>query len=223
VQFALRSDQHTIRLWLDPNEEGSSMAGNLKWWLVILCSVTGLGFAIAHGYIAQMWRIDAYKVSYSTDQHYRLKLLLGPALLAACAGSFAVVGSALGYAWPAALPESFEYMAHRPVVVDQHKRWVDVLLVSRKPFESAPRLHRIPWSQAMEEALETAQAMKEGQAGGEIVMEAGGGPGHGDSYPAYVPKRILPQQQRPKGNTPPSSAPLEQHSPPPGTRPPAYV
>jgi hypothetical protein len=46
------------------------MAGNLKWWLVFLCSLVGLGFAVADGHISAMWRIDAYKVSFVTLTTY---------------------------------------------------------------------------------------------------------------------------------------------------------
>jgi len=42
------------------------MVGNLKWWLVFLCSMAGLCFAVADGYIARMWQIDTYKVSFVT-------------------------------------------------------------------------------------------------------------------------------------------------------------
>ena len=152
-------------------------------------------------------------VYYSTDRHYRIKILLGPALLAACAGAFAFVGARLGYGWPAPLPQSFEYMAHKAIVVGQHKDWIDVLLVSRKPFDRRPRLHRVPWSQALEDALDRAQAMKEGKEGGDIVMDRAG-PGSsllndalGDPYPDYVPKRVLPQQQIPKSPHPRQSPP----------------
>jgi len=139
-------------------------------------------------------------VYYSTDKRYRIKLLLGPALLAACAGAFPYVGVKLGYGWPAALPQSFEYMAHKAIVVGQQKCCIDVLVVSRKPFEADPRLHRVPWSQRLEDALDKAQAMKEGKEGGDIVMNgAGAGAGIGDPYPDYVPKRVLPQEQFPKG------------------------
>jgi hypothetical protein len=46
------------------------MAGNLKWWLVFLCSLLGLGFATAEGHIGAMWRMDAYKVSFVTLTTY---------------------------------------------------------------------------------------------------------------------------------------------------------
>ena len=42
------------------------MVGNLKWWLMFICSAAGLGLAIANGQIADMWRIDTYKVSFVT-------------------------------------------------------------------------------------------------------------------------------------------------------------
>jgi len=42
------------------------MVGNLKWWLVFLCSVVGFGFAVAHGHISTMWHVDTYKVSFVT-------------------------------------------------------------------------------------------------------------------------------------------------------------
>ena len=147
-------------------------------------------------------------VYYSTDKHYRIKLLLGPALLVACACAIPSVGSKLGYGWPAALPQSFEYVAHKAVVEGDEKRWIDVLVLSRKPFGTDPRLHRIPWSQKMEDALDKAQAMKEGKEGGDIVMSGdAGGSGSGDSYPDYVPRRVLPQQQSPKAALMPRESP----------------
>jgi hypothetical protein len=150
-------------------------------------------------------------VYYSTDKLYRIKLLLGPALLLACAGAFPYVGVKLGYGWPAALPESFEYMAHKAIVVSHEKRWLDVLVVSRKPYKADPRLHRVPWSQKFEDALDKAQAMKEGKEGGNIVMDSGGGESPvGDAYPDYVPKRVLPQQQNPKAKLLPRESPGQQ-------------
>ncbi len=147
-------------------------------------------------------------VHYSTATHYRVKLLLGPALLLACAGAFPFVGLNLGYAWPTDPPASFEYMAHKPIIVEQHKRWIDVLLLSRKPFKADPRLHRVPWSQSFEDALDQAQTMKDGRQGGDIVMERGGAAaGSGDSYPKYVPRRVLPQDQNPKAPLLPDTAP----------------
>lgn len=54
------------------------MAGNLKWWLVFLCSVTALSFAAAHGHLAAMWRIDAYKVSFVTlGAYFVVSVFLG--------------------------------------------------------------------------------------------------------------------------------------------------
>lgn len=46
------------------------MAGNLKWWLVFLCSLLGLGCAVAGGHLGTMWRIDDYKVSFITLTTY---------------------------------------------------------------------------------------------------------------------------------------------------------
>lgn len=46
------------------------MAGNLKWWLIFLCSLLGLAFAIASGHLVAMWRLDAYKVSFVTLTTY---------------------------------------------------------------------------------------------------------------------------------------------------------
>ena len=147
-------------------------------------------------------------VYYSTDRHYRIKLLLGPALLIACTCAVPSVGTLLGYGWPAALPRSFEYMAHKTVVVGAEKRWIDVLVLSRKPFSTDPRLHRIPWSQKMEDALDKAQAMKEGKEGGDIVMSSDAGESRsGDDYPDYVPRRVLPQEQSPKAALVPRESP----------------
>lgn len=46
------------------------MIGNLKWWLVFLCSLLGLGYAFADGHLGTMWRIDVYKVSFVTLTTY---------------------------------------------------------------------------------------------------------------------------------------------------------
>lgn len=147
-------------------------------------------------------------VHYSTDKLYRIKLLMGPARLLACAGAFPFVGVKLGYGWPTALPQSFEYVAHKAIVVGHEKRWVDVLLVSRKPLKGEPRLHRIPWSPQIEDVLEKAQSMKEGKEGGDIVMNGtGAAPRFGDSYSDYVPERVLPRQQNPKDGEPSRRAP----------------
>jgi hypothetical protein len=165
-------------------------------------------------------------VYYSTAKHYRIKLLLGPALLLACACAIPSVGTKLGYGWPAALPQSFEYVAHKAVVVEAEKRWIDVLVLSRRPFETDPRLHRVPWSQKMEEALDKAQAMKEGKEGGDIVMSANAGSsGSGDSYPDYVPRRVLPQEQSPKAPLMPRTSPdrdLREDAPMPMVKAPQY-
>jgi hypothetical protein len=48
------------------------MVGNLRWWLVFLCSVVGLASAVASGHILEMWRIDTYKVSFLTLTTYFL-------------------------------------------------------------------------------------------------------------------------------------------------------
>lgn len=144
-------------------------------------------------------------VFYSTDRHYRLKLLLGPALVIASLAVVPSLGAQLGYGWPAGLPVSFEYLAHRVKVEATENRWIDVLVVSRKPFSTEPRLHRVRWSQKLEDALYQAQQMKEGKEGGDIEMNADGhAASNGDSYPSYVPKRVLPRDQSPKpGNSPP--------------------
>jgi hypothetical protein len=142
-------------------------------------------------------------VHFSTARHYRIKLLLAPALLVASMSAAPYVGNKLGYGWPSALPLSFEYMAHRVLIVASEKRWIDVLVISRKPFRTDPRLHRLPWSQKLEDALDRAQTMKEGKEGGDIVMNADAtAPRDGDDYPDYVPKRVLPQEQMPKPGYP---------------------
>jgi hypothetical protein len=46
------------------------MIGYLKWWLVFLCSLSGLCLAVAGGYIGIMWRLDAYKISFVTLTTY---------------------------------------------------------------------------------------------------------------------------------------------------------
>ena len=46
------------------------MAGFLKWWLLCMISLVGLGIAVADGHIEAMWRIDAYKISFVTLTTY---------------------------------------------------------------------------------------------------------------------------------------------------------
>ena len=157
-------------------------------------------------------------VYYSTDKRYRLKLLLAPALLVACVLTIPYVGVQLGYGWPAPLPQSFEYMAHKTILVGTEKRWIDVLVSSRKPFLAEPRLHRIAWTENMETALDQAQQMKQGKEGGDIVMSGEGGQSlFGDRYPAYVPKRVLPREQAPKAPIAPRRAPEQAPREAPGT------
>lgn len=135
-------------------------------------------------------------VYYTSDRLYRIKLLLGPALLAACVFIVPWIGARLGYAWPAPVPASFRYLAHRTVVVDGQKRWMDVFLVSRRPLDAQARLLRIRWTRQMEDVLDEAERMKEGPGGGEIIVNgptAGSGGFGGDAGHSAI--RVLPQDQ----------------------------
>lgn len=154
-------------------------------------------------------------VFYTTDRHYRIKLLLGPALLVAAVFTVPSVGARLGYAWPVALPESFEYVAHKTVLDGIEKRWIDVLLQSREPYDPHARLHRIPWTQKAESLLEKAQRMKEGQEGGDIlVTRRGARNGSSDAYPDHVPRRVLPRDEHPKSAPEPIVPDGGLHEPP---------
>lgn len=149
-------------------------------------------------------------VHYTSARHYRIKLLLGPALLAASIFAVPSVGARLGYGWPAPLPASFQYIAHKTVVVEGEKRWIDVLVVSRKPLRPDARLHRIRWTPPLEKVLEQAQQMKEDPRGGEIVVN--GPPGSASDSagdPGYSAMRVLPQDRIRKGppTPPPARAP----------------
>jgi hypothetical protein len=158
-------------------------------------------------------------VYYTSPKQYRIKLLLGPLLLGACVVTVPLVGSKLGYGWPAPLPVSFQYLAHKTVVVQGRKRWVDVLLISRKPLRREARLHRIPWSPQVENVLEDAERQKEGRAGGEIVVTGPpGGASGGERGPGYSITRVLPADRTPK--SPPQTAP-EGGGSKEGARPPA--
>lgn len=139
-------------------------------------------------------------VYYASPRHYRLKLLLGPALLAASVFAVPGVGARLGYAWPSPLPASFQYIAHKTVVVEGEKRWIDVFLVSRKPLRGDARVHRIRWTAPVEKVLDQAQQMKEDPGGGEIVVNGSreATPGGGD-HPGYSAMRVLPQDRVHKG------------------------
>ncbi|HEX2543670.1 MAG TPA: hypothetical protein VHL79_02255 [Ramlibacter sp.] len=139
-------------------------------------------------------------VFYTTARHFRLKLLLGPALLAACAVAVPAVGTRLGYGWPAELPESFQYIAHSTVVADGKKRWIDVMVISRRSGAQA-RLHRVPWSSKMQEVLEHAERLKEGREGGDVVVSRPANTGNAaarDADPGYSAQRVLPRDTAPK-------------------------
>jgi hypothetical protein len=164
-------------------------------------------------------------VYYSSARHYRLKLLLGPALLAACVFTVPTVGAKLGYGWPAPLPESFQYIAHRTVVVGGEKQWIDVMVLSRKPLRTDARLHRIRHTGKLEQVLEEAQRMKEGQGGGEIVVTGPGSAG-GSNDAGYSASRVLPQDEFRKGAPPPRALPrdgLREAPRPPRTDRPDYL
>jgi hypothetical protein len=149
----------------------------------------------------------ALYVFVHTDRFYRLKLLLIPALLAMSAFSFTWFGQQLGYAYPAGLPRSFEYVAHRLILVENQKTWLDILVVSRQPLERDSRLHRLPWSEKLEDALKKAHQMQKG--GGRVEM----GRGDGDDYPQWVPRRVLPQDDAPKDPLPREGDMLAPHGP----------
>lgn len=161
-------------------------------------------------------------VHYTSDRQYRIKILLAPALLTACAFTVPLIGTRLGYGWPTPLPTSFQYLAHKTVVVDGEKRWMDVMLVSREPLDPRSRLHRVRWNRELEKVLEEAERMKEGRDGGDIVVtspsrEGGGGEREG----GHSAIRVLPGDRMPKDAVPTQRLP---ESPPrplltqPGTR-----
>jgi hypothetical protein len=124
---------------------------------------------------------------------YLLKVALIPALMGVMAFSFPYLASRMGYGYPEGLPESFEYVAHKLVIEEQRKAWIDVMVVSRKPLERDARLHRMPWSDALEKALKKAQQMQQ-HGGGEVRMERG----QGDEYPNWMPRRVMPSEVMPK-------------------------
>ena len=160
-------------------------------------------------------------VHYTSPRHFRIKLLLGPVLLAACAFAVPAIGARLGYGWPVDLPVSFQYLAHRTVVVGGEKRWIDVLLLSRKPLGRDARLQRIPWTPGVEKVLEQAEQMKEGPEGGEIVVEgrqAGKRSGPRGTAPEYSATRVLPQDEAPKGRPAPARPDAQPGEAPPRPR-----
>lgn len=136
-----------------------------------------------------------------TERQYRLKLVLIPAVLAAAIGSAAVFGARLGYAFPSPLPEAFEYLSHKVILEGDEKRWIDILVVRRKPLDTGARLHREPWSQKLEDALKKARSMQAG--GGEIHVER-----DGDETGDLTPRRVLPEQVLPK-----TPIPMERQQP----------
>ena len=151
----------------------------------------------------------ALDVFVHTDRFYRLKLLLIPAVLATAAFSFTWFGQQLGYAYPEGLPRASEYVAHRVILVDNRKAWVDILVVSSQPLETVgdARLHRLPWSQKLEDALKHAHPGL--QKVGRVEM----GRGNGDAYPDWVPRRVLPQDDVPKDPLPREGDMLAPHGP----------
>jgi hypothetical protein len=166
-------------------------------------------------------------VHYTSPRHYRIKLLLGPLVLGACVLTVPLLGSRLGYGWPAPLPASFQYLAHKTVVVQGRKRWLDVLLISRKPLGREARLHRIPWTPELEKVMEDAQRQNEGRGGGDIVVSGPAAGGRGADAPSgYSITRILPSDRTPK--TPlvppvPGDAIQPHRFPPAGRRPDVIV
>jgi hypothetical protein len=131
-----------------------------------------------------------------SDRLYRLKLLLIPAMLAVCAFSFTFFAARLGYGAPAPLPVHFEYLTHKVILEGPRKTWIDILAVSRKPLERDARLHRVPWSEKLENSLKLAREMR--KTGGDIELHRG----DNDDYPGYVPKRVMPQDVAPKDPIP---------------------
>jgi hypothetical protein len=130
-----------------------------------------------------------------TERQYRLKLALIPAVLAAGLGSAVLFGAKLGYAFPAPLPKSFEYLSHKVILEGDEKRWIDILVVRREPLDTGARLHREPWTQKLEDALKKASGMQAG--GGEIHMDR-----DGDESGDLTPRRVLPEQVTPKTPVP---------------------
>lgn len=155
-------------------------------------------------------------VHYTSDREYRIKLLLGPALLAACVFTAPSIGARLGYGWPAPLPPDFQYLAHRTVVMEGQKRWMDVLLLSRKPLDTQARLLRVRWTRELEGVMEEAQRLKEGPEGGEVrVTGPGRVPGGGDDRSGgHSAIRVLPADRMPKDGIPaPATPPGERPRP----------
>jgi hypothetical protein len=171
----------------------------IRWQLHLLWPLVAVLLAMA--------AFSLYVFSHN-DRLYRLKLLMIPALLCTTLFSFAWFGGRLGYGYPAGLPDALEYVAHKLVIEDNRKAWIDVMAVSRKPLERDARLHRLPWSQPLEDALKKARDMQQG--GGSIELQRGRGAGTGDDYPSWVPRRVLPQDVMPKDELP---APVERLMP----------
>lgn len=166
----------------------------IRWQLHLLWPLVATLLALA-GF--------ALYVFSHNDRLYRLKLLLIPALLPVLLFSFTWLGARLGYAYPAQLPPAFEYLTHKLILENDRKAWIDVLVVSRKPLERDARLHRMPWSKPLEEALRQARQMQQG--GGSIHLEQGDA--GADDYPQWMPRRVLPQDAAPKDPLPQQTEP----------------
>jgi hypothetical protein len=161
----------------------------IRWQLELLWPLVSTLLALA---------IFALYVFSHSDRHYRLKLVLIPGLLAVVVFSFTWIGDKMGYAHPGALPASFEYVAHKLILENNRKTWIDILVVSRKPLERDARLHRMPWTKALEDSLKRASRMQQ-EGGGRIEMD---GRGNGDEYPEWMPRRVMPQDDMPKDPLP---------------------
>jgi hypothetical protein len=178
----------------------------------------------------------AVYVFYQTPRAFRLKLLLGPVLIAAGVFSFMFIKVTLGYGFPMPLPDKFEYVTHKVILNNSGtaKQWIDVVLVDKLKSKDT-RLHRIPYRKEMEEQMKKAQKMQR-EGGGSVQMEgrpnlrAEKGPkGDGDEYPFYVPRKLQPQEAMPKSPHPgqgeqpeQDTAPqMEQQQPQPQQRPPS--
>jgi|1185.fasta_scaffold509840_2 hypothetical protein len=78
----------------------------------------------------------------SGARHHRIRVLLFPLLLGACAVAAAAVGARRSYGGPAASAAPSGYVAHRTLLGQGEKRWIEVRLLARKTPAADAGLYR---------------------------------------------------------------------------------
>ncbi len=136
-------------------------------------------------------------VFLQAPRKYYLKLVLIPASLFSGVLLVLLFVWALGYAYPHALPETFQFLGRNYVVVDGKKKWIEVWTKTDRA-----RLYLIPWSKKTEDQME--KAMRAGKGGGIVIMKRGkerekeGRPREDHEYDDYESNLELPENDNVK-------------------------